>query len=179
MPSDFLQKVRNKIQQIKPFKVSFTQQILYENEIEIEENGELTFKNEDLIKWVYQKPDYKIFILKQNEYQFYDHDYEQLTIGKVKEKKKEWIWRLLFAGDIESKIKYDKKNNKLIVRGIADELEVDIYIDKKYLPQKIVQKDPFGYTRITLFKSYKKRVKLRKDEFQLKVGKNVDVVIIE
>jgi len=81
-----IKTVRDSLNEIKPFKVNFTQQVYTDEELDIEESGEIIFKNDQLLKWTYLDPDYKVFLLEEDNYQFYDEDNQQLMIGKIKEK---------------------------------------------------------------------------------------------
>ena len=115
-PDDtFLNKVRNSINSIKPFKVKFVNQVLTDDEVEIEESGEIIYKDVDKVKWTYLKPDYKVWVLEGKSYKFYDRENEQLTIGIIKEDSQKWIWQLLFSNEVSEYVKCDEKRKKIYI----------------------------------------------------------------
>lgn len=175
--SSLIDKVRNSIANIKPFKVNFIQQVLDEDELEIEESGEIIFKDQKTLKWTYLDPDYKVFLLKGDDYKFYDQDNEQLTIGKVKDKNRQWLWQLLFSEEMAEFIKPDDKNMKVYLKSEPDNLDIEIEISNDFLPAKAIQKDPSGVIMVYYFKEYKKKIKLTDEIFELKVPEDVDIVM--
>lgn len=175
--SSLIDKVRDSISDIKPFKVNFTQQVFDEDELEIEESGEIIFKDRQTLKWTYLDPDYKVFLLIGDDYKFYDRDNEQLTIGKVKEKNRQWLWQLLFSEEMAGYIEPDDKNMKVYLKSEPDNLDIEIQIGKNFLPVKAIQKDPSGATMVYHFKDYKKKIKLSDEIFKLEVPEDVDIVM--
>jgi outer membrane lipoprotein-sorting protein len=169
-------EVRNSIDRIKPFKVNFTQQVFDEGQLEIEESGEIVFKDKKTLKWTYLDPDYKVFLLIGDDYKFYDRDNEQLTIGKVTDKNRQWLWQLLFSQEMVDYIKTDDSSRKVYIKNETDNLDIEIEINSEYLPVKAIQKDPAGVTLVYHFKDYKKRLTITEEIFTLEVPEGVDVV---
>lgn len=136
------------------------------------------FKNEQKLKWTYRKPDYKVFLLEGDDYRFYDQDNEQLTIGKIKDRSRQWIWQLLFSDDIfrSSSLEDDKGQKVIHVKNKKDSLDVRITVDENFLPVKIFQIDPSGARMIFYFKNYRANVTVPDNAFQLNVPKGVDII---
>jgi outer membrane lipoprotein-sorting protein len=174
--SYLIDKVRDSIDRIKPFKVAFTQQVFDEDQLEIEESGEIVFKDQKTLKWTYLDPDYKVFILMGDDYKFYDRDNEQLTIGKIKDKNRQWLWQLLFSKEMAGYIKPDNKNMKVYLKNEPDKLDIEIEIDNEFLPVKAIQKDPSGVIMVYHFKDYMKKIKITDQIFKLEVPEDTDVV---
>ncbi len=174
--SPLIEKVRESIERIKPFKVKFVQQVFDEDQMEIEESGEIIFKDQKTLKWTYLKPDYKVFLLEGDEYKFYDRENEQLTIGKVTEKNRQWIWQLLFAEEMAGYIKTDEAHKRIYIENEADNLAVEIVIDSAFLPIKAIQKDPSGALLIYLFKDYREKIKIADNTFDLKIPAGVEII---
>ena len=172
----FLNKVRNSINSIKPFKVKFINQFLTENEVELEESGEVLFKDIRMLKWTYLDPDYKVWILIGDDYKFYDRENEQLTIGKIEKKNQKWIWQLLFSEEVSEFIRSDEKKMKIFIKDESESIDLEVSINKKFLPEKIIQIDPSGAKLVYYFKEYEKKIKIDDKEFELKVPENVDII---
>lgn len=174
--SSLINKVRDAIDGIKPFKVNFIQQVFDEEQLEIEESGEIVFKNRQTLKWTYLEPDYKVFLLIGDDYKFYDEDNEQLIIGKVKNKNQQWIWQLLFSKEMAEYIKTDEKNKIVYLKNEADNLDMEIRISSDNLPIKAIQKDPSGAVLVYFFKDYEKRIKINDKVFDLQIPDGVDII---
>ncbi|MCP4158169.1 MAG: hypothetical protein GY757_61285 [bacterium] len=99
-PQKTIKQVRRALNRIKPFKISFTQQLFSDDEMAVEESGEILFVDQHHLKWTYLEPDFKVFLLQDNTYKFYDEENEQLNTGKIESKNQQWIWQLFFSDDI-------------------------------------------------------------------------------
>ncbi|MGE5340456.1 MAG: LolA family protein [Candidatus Omnitrophota bacterium] len=177
-----IHKIRESLNGIKPFNVEFIQQVSSESglnaPVDVEESGEILFKNDQNLKWTYLKPDYKLFLLEGNTYRFYDQDNEQLTIGKITDWKRQWIWQLLFSNEI---VRYassrDEGNRKkLFIKHAAESLEVEILVNSDFLPIRMTQIDPSGARMTYFFKNYRPHTVIPADAFQLKIPKGVEVI---
>lgn len=175
----FIKNVRSAIEGIVPFKVSFEAAVVNEGQTEIEESGIIYFKSQDHLKWIYQDPDFKVFLLEGEKYQFYEEDNEQLTIGHINDSKQHWIWQLIFASNYQDFITCDLKDKIITILNKDDDLHVVIYLNDRLLPRKVVQYDPSGLTLIHRFKDYQARVVLTKKDMQLKVPKGIDIVRLQ
>jgi outer membrane lipoprotein-sorting protein len=171
-----IEKVRDSIERIKPFKVKFVQQVFDEDQMEIEESGEIIFKDQKTLKWTYLKPGYKVFLLKGDESKFYDRENEQLTIGKVKEKNRQWLWQLLFANEMAEYIKTDDEQKRIYIKDESDNLDIEIAINNDFLPIKAIQKDPSGAVLIYFFKDYREKIKITDSTFDLKIPAGVEII---
>jgi len=181
-----VKKVRFALNRIKPFQIQFVQQVYvdeqYDSDIaDIEESGEILFKNHQHLKWTYLKPDFKVFLLQQDDYKFYDEENEQLTIGKIKDRSQQWIWQLFFSDDI-LQYTYERVNGahkKIYIKKEDAEqpLDIEIRLNKDFLPVQVIQEDPnTGVRMIFYFKDYKEKIKIPKDAFELNVPEDVEII---
>jgi outer membrane lipoprotein-sorting protein len=177
-----IKKVRGSLNSIKPFSVEFVQQVSTESDndsqVDVEESGAILFKNDSEVKWTYRKPDYKVFLLEGSDYRFYDRDNEQLTIGKIKDRNRQWIWQLLFSDDIFRYASDRKQGNQNIIRikNDRESLDVEITVDSNFLPVKMIQVDSSGARMIYHFKNYKVNITIPGDAFKLDIPKDTEVV---
>ncbi len=181
-----VKKVRLALNRIKPFQIKFVQQVYIDEQhdadiADIEESGEILFKNHQHLKWTYLKPDFKVFLLQQDDYKFYDEENEQLTIGKIKDRSQQWIWQLFFSDDI-LQYTYERVNGaqqKIYIKKEDAEqpLDIEIHLNKYFLPVQIIQEDPnTGVRMIFYFKDYKEKIKIPKDAFELNVPEDVEII---
>ncbi|NIM15115.1 MAG: hypothetical protein GTO45_24390 [Candidatus Aminicenantes bacterium] len=175
-----IKEIRRSLNRIKPFKVSFVQQVSSEKNanmpVDLEESGEILFKNDQQLKWTYLEPDYKVFLLEGDDYQFYDEDNEQLIIGKIKDRSQQWIWQLLFADDIFRYARWDEARKSIHIKNDRDSIDMEIIINSDSLPVKVVQTDLSGARMVYYFKDYCQRIIIPEDAFRLQVPEGVDIV---
>jgi hypothetical protein len=129
------------------------------------------------------EPDTKVFLLLEDEYKFYDEENEQLIIGKIKDRSRQWIWQLFFSNDI---LRYahtgpaPHKTRKKIYfkKEDPDEpLDIEIVLNNDSLPVQVIQADPdTGVRMIFYFKDYKGNVKIPGDAFEIKVPRDVAII---
>lgn len=148
--------------------------------MDIEESGEILFKNEHHLRWTYLKPDFKVFLLQEDDYKFYDQENEQLTVGKVKDRGRQWLWQLFYSDDILRYTYTTGTGEKkiFIKKQQAEEpLNIEILLNNDYLPVQVIQQDPnTGARMIFYFKDYKENITIPGDAFELKVPKEVETV---
>jgi outer membrane lipoprotein-sorting protein len=175
-----IEEIRRSLNRIKPFKVSFVQQVSGDEDasmgVDLEESGEILFKNDQQLKWTYLEPDYKVFLLEGDEYQFYDEDNEQLIIGKIKDRSQQWIWQLLFADDIFRYARWDEARKSIHIKNDRDSIDMEIIINSDSLPVKVIQIDLSGARMVYYFKDYCQGIIIPDDAFLLKVPQGVDIV---
>lgn len=175
-----IKEIRRSLNRIKPFKVSFVQQVFSDKNanmpVDLEESGEILFKNDQQLKWTYLEPDYKVFLLEGDDYQFYDEDSEQLILGKIKDRSQQWIWQLLFADDIFRYARWDEARKSIHIKNDRDSIDMEIIINSDSLPVKVVQTDLSGARMVYYFTDYRQRIIIPEDAFLLKVPEGVDIV---
>ncbi len=180
-----IKKVRESLNRIKPFRVDFVQQVASESKhnaaIDLEESGDILFKNDQQLRWVYLKPDYKVFLLEGDKYRFYDQDNEQITIGRIKDRSHQWIWQLLFSDDVFrfASAKEKEKPVKIRIKNDAESLNVEISVTQDFLPSQVIQVDPSGARMIYYFKNYHPNVAIPDNAFQLNVPNDVETIYDE
>ena len=179
--------VRDSLNRIKPFKVNFSQQVYTDEQLDIEESGEIIFKNDQLLKWTYLDPDYKVFLLEGDNYQFYDEDNEQLIIGKIKDRSHQWVWQMLFSDDIfrDYFVAWDKARKRIHIRNNPNSrtgdtgdiaIDIEIIINDDALPITLIQDDPSGARIVYHFKEYKPKIEISDDTFRLSVPDDVEII---
>jgi outer membrane lipoprotein-sorting protein len=184
---DTIRTVRDSLNRIKPFKVNFAQQVYTDEQLDIEESGEIIFKNDQLLKWTYLDPDYKVFLLEGDNYQFYDEDNEQLIIGKIKDRSHQWVWQMLFSDDIfrDYLVTWDKAHKKIHIKNNPDSrtgdtgditIDIEIIINDDSLPITLIQDDPSGARIVYHFKEYKPKIEIPGDTFRLSVPDDVEII---
>jgi outer membrane lipoprotein-sorting protein len=182
-----IKAVRDSLNQIKPFKVNFAQQVYTDEQLDIEESGEIIFKNDQLLKWTYLNPDYKVFLLEGDNYQFYDEDNEQLIIGKIKDRSHQWVWQMLFSADIfrDYLVTWDQASKKIHIKNNPDShtgdtmditIDLEIIINNDSLPITLIQEDPSGARIVYHFKEYQSKIKIPDDTFRLSVPDDVEII---
>jgi outer membrane lipoprotein-sorting protein len=177
--NSLLLKLRKNLVKASPFCLNFKQQVYDDKDMITEESGNIYFINVKKLKWVYNNPDYKIFIIQKNKYLFYEKDNNQLTKGIIKSNRQKWIWQILFADSISDKIKCDNKKNIIYIKNSVDDIDLTVYVGKNGLPEKVVQLQGAGVKYVYIFTGYKTKQKLLKDVFNLKLPKDVDIVDME
>lgn len=173
---DFLQDSRDAINRIKPFRVNFVQQVLVDGETEIEESGEILFKDITRLKWTYLNPDFKVFVMEGQSYRFYDRENNQLIKGKLTVKNRQWIWQLLFAPEAEKAIQVDENQRRIHFRDDEEDLDIEIILDENLLPLKAVQKDFSGIEYRYLFSGYQKGVSVAPEDFNIRLPADAEII---
>jgi len=179
-----IQKIRASLNRIKPFKIDFTQQVLSElpskhpgqPQVDVEESGEILFKNDQTLKWTYLKPDYKVFLLENDDYRFYDQENEQLIIGKIKDRSQQWVWQLLFSDEIFKYARIDSPKRLIRVKDDDETLNLEIAFNSDFLPEKMVQIDASGARMVYYFRNYRKNISIPDDAFHLKIPDGVEII---
>ena len=174
-----LVEVRKKIDSIKPFKVSFTNQVVSDHEVDIEEKGEMTFLDSQTIKWEYLVPDHKIWILSGDTFEYYDAEEEQVTRGTLTKKAQLWIFQILYDNVLDDDIRIDHSARSIHFLNREDAVDIKIFFAADFLPSRIIQKDPTGVSIIYIFSEYRTNIALGRDEFKLKTDGNVDIIELE
>lgn len=187
-PSQLLKEVRNALNRIKPFQVRFVQQVYGDEQPDepyaktlpdIEESGEILFKDDRRLKWTYLKPELKIFLLENDSYKFYDEDNEQLTVGKIKDRGSQWIWQLFFSDDILPYARVGDTGKTIFIKkeDAQEPLNVEIQLNNRYLPVRVIQQDRGTGARIVYtFTDYKENVEIPSGAFELNVPDDVEII---
>lgn len=174
-----VKNVRRALNRIKPFRVDFVQQVLTDGDMDIEESGDILFKDERNIRWTYLEPDEKIFLLQGEDYKFYDRENEQLTVGKLEEKNRRWIWQLFFSDDLLPHTTADTSRRILTIhkKDETGDLDIQVFLDARSLPVRMIQTDPgSGARMIYFFKNYRENVPVPPDTFRLEVPDDVEII---
>lgn len=171
-----LDQVRYNLNRIKPFKVNFVQRVFLEGELEIEESGEILFKDSAELKWTYMVPDYKVFILKKDRYRFFDRENNQLMKGEITATNQKWIWQLLFTKEISEHVTFNDQERVITINWEKEELKFQVYIGSGGLPIKVVQHDVSGARYDYLFENYQASVKLSQSDFEINLPKDVEII---
>jgi outer membrane lipoprotein-sorting protein len=177
--SRLLQKVRQAIRAIQPFRVAFSQQVAVEGEEQILEKGIITFRDPAMIKWHYLDPEDKIFLLEKERYQFYSPEQNQLIRGPVGKQNETILWQLLFADALAPRIHCEEKQRTISIRQDREDepaVIIKIKIGPDFLPESAVQTDAYGAVHTFRFHDFQFHVLLAANEFVLDVPANVEII---
>jgi hypothetical protein len=174
----FLQRVRDKILQSRPFQADFIQQVVIDDEQTLEESGFILFADRNRVKWQYQKPEAKTFILENGRYSFFDQENNQLMRGQVGARSEKVIWELLFSEKPGNASSWDARQRIIGLRldGENGIQELKIRIGANLLPERIEQTTENDVTTIYIFKNYRCRIPLRSEDFVLKLPGDVEII---
>jgi outer membrane lipoprotein-sorting protein len=187
-PGAVVNKLRQALNRIKPFQVRFTQQVFGDEqeisgeesvEPDIEESGEILFSDDSHLKWTYLVPDFKVFLLRGENYRFYDRENEQVTVGKIRDRGRQWIWQLFFSDDILRYTRIEPPGNTIHIRkeDPQEPMNIVIHLNDDYLPVRVIQLDPGTRARMVFyFADYKAKIEIPKDAFDLKVPDDVEII---
>jgi hypothetical protein len=124
-----------------------------------------------------------VFLLVEDEYKFYDKENEQLTVGKIKDRSRQWIWQLFFSDDILRYIHTDpapgKTRRKIYIKkeDPDEPLDIEISLNTDSLPVQVIQADTdTGVRMIFYFKDYKEKIKLPGDAFEINVPGDTEII---
>ncbi|HLP44329.1 MAG TPA: outer-membrane lipoprotein carrier protein LolA [Candidatus Kapabacteria bacterium] len=175
-----VKRVRENLNRIKPFQIQFIQQVYTDEELSIEESGEILFKDDRHLKWTYLKPDFKVFLLQEDDYKFYDQENGQVTVGKIRDRGRQWLWQLFFSEDILRYSYTDQSSpRKIFIKkeNVEEPLDIEIMLNNDYLPIQVIQHDfNTGARMIFYFSDYKEKISITGDTLTLKVPKDVEIV---
>ena len=96
--------------------------------------------------------------------------------NKSEENNQKWIWQLLFSKEVSDYVKCDEKGKKIFIKNESESIDLEISVNRDFLPQKVIQNDPSGVKLVYYFKGYKKKIKIEKKDFELKIPENVDII---
>ncbi len=177
--NELLFKVRKTLTNLSPFYLDFKQQVFDDTDLIAEESGNISYINIDKVKWVYNDPEYKVFLLEKNNYQFYDKESSQLTKGRVKENRQKWILQILFSESITDQVTYNKKEKIIYIKNKEDGVDLSVYIGADNFPHKVIQLQDAGIKYIYYFTGYKTKYKFPANIFNLNLPKNTEIVEME
>ncbi len=177
--NSLLLQVRKNLKNASPFYLNFKQQVFDDSDMITEESGNILFVDINRIKWVYNDPEYKVFLINKNKYEFYDKESNQLTKGRIKENRQKWIWQILFSNSIADEIVCNEEKKIISIINKKEDIDFKVYIDKNGLPQKVLQQQVAGLKYIYFFENYKVKYKYKKNVFDLNLPKDIDIVDME
>ena len=172
--NNVVKNIKKSIINFSPFKVKFTQQVFIDNEKEVEEGGFIVFKNIKKLKWVYNNPELKVFLLKGNKYYYYNKEENQLKKGKIGEYDNTSIWRIFFS---EKGFKYvSNKKGRIKIIDTKENIEFKVKYDDSFLPVEVTQDDGSGIIYKYFFYDFKKKIQIKDSEFELELPKGVEII---
>lgn len=177
--TNLTEKVREKISSIKPFIVSFVSRVIDEGEVVVEEKGFIKYLDDTHIRWEYTEPDYKIWLLKDDKYEFFEKEENQLTKGNFKNKKRIWLWRLIHSDDIGGSVRMDIRKKTVCFYDEENGVDFKIELDSSFLPKKITQKDPTGVMIVYDFHDYRFNTGIKIGDLIIKYPKGTEIVEIK
>ena len=177
----FLRRVRERILQSQPFRVDFVQQVYMDDELALEESGVIVFADREHVKWQYLDPEFKVFILENNRYRFYDRESNQLLRGVLGERSERLIWELLLSDRPGNAASWDARTRTIRLRldngpGGEGSQELKILVSPDFLPQRVEQEAENEVKTVYIFRNYRSRVVLAAGEFLLDLPADVEIV---
>ena len=172
----FVEKIVKKINSIAPFKCSFLSKVFDGEEIVSEENGNIFYSDKNHIKWTYYEPEFKVWLMNNNNYEFYEKDENQITKGIIKEREKIWLWKIFNISNSSEGVKINKVNRIIIYKDEESGSDYKIHFDNNNLPVKLIQIDPTGVRIEYSFMKYIFNLKTDKELFTIKIPKGTDIV---
>ncbi len=177
---DFMQRVRARLVASQPFRVDFTQQVLVDEEMTLEESGVIVFAGRDRVKWQYLVPTAKTFLLESGRYRFYDSESNQLLQGSLGERGEQLIWELLFSDRPGSSSRWDPRERTITISLAGDAArgvqELQVHIGPDFLPLRVEQTAENDVTTVYIFSHYRPRVTLAPKEFELDLPSDVEII---
>jgi outer membrane lipoprotein-sorting protein len=156
----------------------------------LEEKGKLYLKKPGLMKWVYEDPEKKIFILKEGV--FWDYNIEEKSVIEynLSDAEEESVIVTLLTGEKDLLDNYSvefnpfpTKNSKVhqIKLTPKKEEEEDSFIlleidEKNYLIKKVILLDWAGNKSEFHFSRMKTNISLPKNTFELKAPPDVEII---
>jgi len=171
-----LEAARATMQSIKPFRATFVQQVYYDEELAIEEKGDLLFVHPRRIRWTYRDPELKIFLLEADRYRFYEPEARQLTLGVMRGRQGGWIWQLLASTDVDVVESCPPSGKEMVLRDPVDGTRFQLRLDDQHRVVRVEHMDSGGARHVYLLQDYRARVAVSGDEFQLEIPEDTEVV---
>lgn len=167
---------RDTINSMKPFRVSFIQQVYYGEDMSVEESGDLLFVENRRIRWTYRNPELKVFLLIGNQYQFFEPEARQLTTGRVDADQKGWIWDMLVSSEKSAIRKCDVNNRSLEIEEAGEGIIYIVFLDENHRVLRVEYTDSGGGRHLFHFSDYKPGVKVQENDFQLIIPPGTEVI---
>ncbi len=173
-----LTRVRAAITAATPFRVDFRQQVSIDGTPEAVETGDILFASPTRLKWTYQKPDRKVFLLDGDRYQFLNGPERQLLRGRITSNSDRLLWQLLAEAGPTSGVEVREQGMRLsIVHREGDELHLlEVDIGPGNLPAVVTQEDGSGVRSETRFSRYRPRVPVLPADLTLTVPPGTEIV---
>ena len=183
-------KAEAKLLSLESLKARFTQTYIPKSlTTPLREKGEFYFKKKGLMKWVYQEPEEKIFLLKDGTFFFYLPEDKQLIKSSLSKDTKESEILELLSGTLRLQEKYQieftqppKSEDRIFYITLTPKEEEEytsIFLEierTSWLIQKAIFSDWAGNTTEFHFSRIKTNISLPQDTFELKVPLDVEVI---
>jgi outer membrane lipoprotein-sorting protein len=177
--ASLIEEVRRSIAASAPFRVTFTQKMISKGQTEMEEKGFFLYQSPERMKWVYQSPEEKIFIVRGGQLSFYEPLEKQLTVGDIKDQKNQWLWQILLRDMPEILTEENPTNRSITFRHREDDTAFTVHFGEDRLPLRVVQADALGYEYHYFFSGYEVRCYLEKGAFELELPQDVEIIEME
>lgn len=175
-PPSFLVRVRTAIMDAAPFSARFTQALILDGEVELEESGLIYLRDKQTLKWIYTEPEHKEFVFRNGEYRYYNREDNILTVGRVQVTSERWVWQLLFAEDLNLSVVGDADKRVISYHDERGDLDIRIEVDSSYLPVRVVQTEPLGTQTRYIFSGYQTRQRFGETFFDIDLPPDVEII---
>jgi outer membrane lipoprotein-sorting protein len=176
-----LEQVRAKINDSRPFRADFVQQVMIDGELNLEESGFIVFADSTRMKWQYLRPDFKTFILENGRFQFYERENNQLLKGRIDPRNEQLIWDLLCSPKPGQSSRWDERTRTILLRveDGSGRQELKIKIAADFLPERVEQTSASEVTNVYLFRNFRTGIVLADGEFALNLPESVEIIETE
>ncbi|MBN1224864.1 MAG: outer membrane lipoprotein carrier protein LolA [Candidatus Aminicenantes bacterium] len=188
---DIALRVERKLHSFETFQAEF-EQFYYSSTISVplHERGKLYFKNPGMMKWEYQDPEEKVFLIKDGIFWDYNKEEEQLIKYSIAEEGENTEIIALLSGQMKLLDTYDvdyspfpteNEYSKQIKLTPKDEEFADSFLlleidEKNWLILKIISFDWTGNKTEFHFKKFKTNISLATDTFDIKIPPGTEII---
>lgn len=177
--ASLVEDVRRSFAASAPFRVEFRQKMMNGEQAEFEETGFFLYNSPEQMKWVYQQPEEKIFIVNGRQLKFYDPVENQLMVGEVRNQKNQWLWQILLTDVPEITVEEHADKRTISFHHRLEEITFTVFLGEDNLPVKVVQADAIGYQYHYLFTGYQAHCHLGKTDFEMDLPQDVEIIEME
>jgi len=191
IPEDVILRVENRLRSCETFQAEF-EQYYYSSTVSVplHEKGRLFFKKPGMMKWEYQEPEEKVFLIKDGIFWDYNKEEEQLIKYNIAEERQNSEVIALLSGQMKILDTYDvqyspfpteNNDSKQLRLTPRDEEYADSFLlleidEKTWFILKIISFDWTGNKTEFHFQKFGTNVSFDDDTFELKIPPGTEII---
>lgn len=191
-PEEVALKAEQKLFSITSIKANFTQIYISKSlSTPLQEKGEFFFKKPGLMKWLYQEPEKKIFLLKEGNFDFLDFENNQLIRGSLSTENHESEILELLSGKLRFQDRYhieftqppkDPDRNRIFHLTLTPKVEyeyslIQLEIDERtWLIQKVIFFDWADNKTEIHFSRIRANTSFPQNTFEIEIPPGVEII---